>query len=311
MKLLIAEDDVQQAHLLGSLVQFWGYEPQLFHDGEAAYRALQQDDAPRLVVLDWGLPGMDGLEICRALRQDGRRYTYVVMLTGKGGREERIAGLEAGADDFLAKPVDEPELRARLNVGGRIINLQAELLKAQDRLHEQATRDMLTGAWNRRAILERLEVELARSGRENTCVGVLLLDLDHFKRINDDHGHLAGDRVLHQLAQRMQEVLRPYDAVGRYGGEEFLLVLPNCDKHVTQSLAERLRASIADSPVNLDDDALTVTASLGVICWCGPGGESLQLLRRADEALYRAKNAGRNQAVFTDLAEEKLTGTCT
>src|SRR5262245_31910040 len=134
MKLLIAEDDVHQGQLLGSLVQFWGYEPQLFHDGVAALRALQKEDAPGLALLEWGRPGMDGLEICKALREDGRPYTYVVMLTGKGGREERIAGLEAGADEFLAKPVDEPELRARLSVGVRIVSLHAELLKAQDRL---------------------------------------------------------------------------------------------------------------------------------------------------------------------------------
>ena len=299
MKILIAEDRDSQARLLGSLVRYWGYEPVIVHDGKAALEALRSPEAPRLVLLDWELPGLDGPEVCRELRKKLESpYTYVILLTGRGKHEDKIHGLEAGADDFLTKPANEAELKARLNAGRRIVTLQEQLLAAQRRLQEQATRDALTRVWNRAAILEILSSELVRASREGTSVGVLLVDIDHFKQINDTHGHLTGDQVLHQAAQRMQGCLRPYDSVGRYGGEEFLVVLPGCDPGNTMTLAERLRNVVGSTPVDLGSQSITATISLGAINWSGTDPDAISLLRAADEALYRAKHAGRDRAVF-------------
>jgi two-component system, cell cycle response regulator len=304
MKILIAEDEIPQARLLGSLLRIWGYDPLIVHDGQAALRALEAPDAPRLALLDWGLPDLDGIEVCQEIRKEtSRPYTYLILLTGRGGQHEKIAGLEAGADDFLAKPVDEAELKARLNTGRRIISLQKQLLAVQARLEEQATRDSLTGVWNRAAILEILDRELARAGREKRPVAILLADLDHFKQINDTYGHLAGDDVLQQAARRMHAELRPYDGLGRYGGEEFLAVLPGCDEPATLRLAERLREAVAHEP--LSPTGPLVTVSLGAVCWRGERGDVVEVLRLADEALYRAKNAGRNRTIMAQITPSR------
>jgi diguanylate cyclase (GGDEF)-like protein len=293
MNILIAEDEVDLSHLLEVQVRLWGYQPVVVHDGLAALAALRAEDAPRLALLDWLMPGLDGVEVCRRLRgePDGP-YPYLILLTGQGGRQPMLDGLDAGADEFLAKPVDSAELKARLSAGRRIVALQ-------EQLRRQASRDALTGLFNRAAVLAILERERVRAYREGRPLGVLLADVDHFKRVNDSRGHLAGDEVLRQAAQRMQSVLRPYDAVGRYGGEEFLAVLPGCDARATQSLAERLRACIEAAPMALDDGPLRVTMSLGATAWDGTEpAEASELLRAADEALYRAKAAGRNCTVL-------------
>jgi len=306
MKILIAEDDPHQARQLDVLARTWGYEPVVVHDGLSALRALDAPDAPRLVLLDWVLPGLDGIRVCREVREEqDRPYTYIVLVTGQGGRPERLAGLEAGADDFLAKPVDPPELRARLTAGRRILILQEQLLTAQRRLEEQATRDSLTGLWNRAAILELLTREFSRAQREAAPLGLLLADLDHFKGINDTHGHLTGDRVLRQAGRRMRAELRPYDGVGRYGGEEFIVILPGCDGASTLRLADRLRRGVAAEPIEIEGGPLRITMSVGAACWNGQGSmDALGLLRMADEALYGAKRAGRNRAVLAEATAE-------
>jgi diguanylate cyclase (GGDEF)-like protein len=299
MLTLIVEDNLDHALSLQTLVSFWGYQSVIVHDGAAALKMMRSPDGPGLVLLDWELPGMDGLEVCRQVRETiTDRYIYVLLVTGRDGLEDRVAGLEAGADEFLTKPVDALELRARLNAGKRILSLQEQLLTAQKRLEEQATRDALTGIWNRGAILEILDRELARVSREGGSLGILLADVDHFKQVNDTHGHLAGDRVLREVAQRLQVVLRTYDAVGRYGGEEFLVVLPGCDTATILHLAERLRQSIADRPVEQDGFSVPITLSLGAATW-KEGASSAGLIRSADDALYRAKSSGRNRSELT------------
>jgi two-component system cell cycle response regulator len=302
MQILVAEDNVLAARQMVDLLPAWGYEPVLVHDGLAALQRLRGVDAPRLALLDWMMPGLDGIEVCRAVRQDeGRPYTYVILLTGQGGRDAMLAGLEAGADDFLLKPVDSCELKARLNTGRRIIRLQKQLLDAQRQLQVQATRDALTGLWNRAAILDILLREVPRAEREGRAVGVILADLDHFKHINDAHGHLAGDEALREVARRMTTVLRSYDTTGRYGGEEFLIVLPGCNAEASLRLAERVREHVAAQPVELDHARVELTISLGVAVREGAAVAAPALLREADVALYRAKAAGRNQAVLANL----------
>jgi diguanylate cyclase (GGDEF)-like protein len=297
MKILIADDQPAQAGLLEELVRPWGYEAVTALDGAEALEALQGPDAPRLALLDWLMPGLDGIEVCRRVRQGATEpYPYLVLMTGLGGRDQMIEGLEAGADDFLAKPIDATELRARLGAGRRIVHLQDRLLESQRRFREQAMRDGLTGLLNRAAVLAALERELARGQREGRPVGVLLADVDHFKGVNDTLGHQAGDEVLRQVAARLASALRPYDAVGRYGGEEFLIVLPGCDGPALADLAERVRQRVAAAPVTWEGEAVAVTLSVGAAARAAADdADPAALLRAADEALYRAKRAGRNR----------------
>jgi diguanylate cyclase (GGDEF)-like protein len=307
MKILIAEDDPDfRADFQATLVA-WGHEVVSVADGLTAWQCLQAEDSPRLALLDWVMPGMDGIQVCRAVRRRGARaYVYILLVTGRAHRQDLLQGLEAGADDYLVKPVDIEELQARLSAALRILNVQQQLLAEQDALRLQATHDPLTGLWNRGVILEILERELARSRREGSALGVLMADLDHFKIINDTHGHPAGDQVLREAAERMLAAFRPYDTIGRYGGEEFLIVLPGCDIPGMVHLGERLRRSIADRPVALGTRAVAVTVSLGAAASDAAHSlDATQLLRTADTALYRAKQAGRNR-VELGVAEDPL-----
>jgi two-component system, cell cycle response regulator len=264
-------------------------------DGMLAWEALQQENAPRLTILDWMMPGLDGSEICRRLRHSSKgAYVYVLLLTSRVGKEDIVAGMEAGADDYLSKPFDAQELKVRLRAGKRIVDLE-------EALRVQATHDALTGSWNHGAIIDMLQLELDRAEREGTSTGAILVDLDHFKVVNDTYGHLAGDAVLLEASQRMTRVLRRSDVLGRYGGEEFLAVLPGCERPDAQALAERLRQCIACSPAATPMGKISFTISLGVTTTCK--GETMgvaAVLQRADDALYQAKREGRNRvAVVT------------
>jgi diguanylate cyclase (GGDEF)-like protein len=286
--------------MLRNMLSKWGYQVVQAPDGEEAWRVLARGNGPRLAILDWMMPGIDGVEVCRRVRALGREpYTYILLLTARTERSDLVEGMEAGADDYLTKPFNAHELRVRLRAGRRILELQAELVEAREALRLQATRDGLTGVWNRTAILEILRRELARARREHSPVAVLMADLDHFKHVNDTYGHMAGDEVLRDAARRIQSGLRSYDAVGRYGGEEFLMVLPGCDCHAGAAQAERLRQALCGEPFHWGAANLRITCSLGV-SWTGTAApESADaLVRGADEALYMAKNDGRNRVVF-------------
>lgn len=297
MRVLIADDHRDSAETLAFLLRVRGFEPVLVYDGITALDMLQTTDSPVLALLDWNMPGLNGTDICRAIRQDtARPYTYIIMVTGLGSKEQMLEGLNAGADDYLLKPVQTNELHARLNAGKRILELQDQLLRTQNLLREQATRDCLTGVWNRAMILDILNRELLRGRREGRPLTVIMADVDHFKNINDTLGHLVGDKVLYQTAQRMVTVVRPYDTVGRFGGEEFLVVLSGCNFDVSMALAERLRDCVGAEPVLSDGIAVPVTISLGVAVW-NRHSSAQQLLEAADHALYQAKAEGRNRVV--------------
>ena len=303
MKILIAEDDAILRQLLERTLVRLGHEVIAVGDGNEARQLLLAPDAPRLAILDWMMPGTDGLAVCREVREKAESHIYMILLSATDPDEDLFTGLDSGADDFLAKPLDAVELRARLHAGARIIDLQARLLAAQEALRIEATRDHLTGLANRRMIMHHLTRELNRARHEGRSVVVALADLDRFKTVNDAHGHAAGDAVLFETASRMRAVVRAYDFVGRYGGEEFLLVLPGADANAGHGIAERVRARIANDPVRAGlASPLHVSVSVGV-AWTGTAGfEPDGIVAAADAALYRAKANGRNR-VESDTAE--------
>lgn len=297
MEILIADDDAVSRRVLKEFLRKWGHQVVAVTNGADAWALLEADDSPRVAILDWMMPGLEGVEICRRVRaRSDRAYTFLILLTAHGQKYSLLSGLKAGADDYLSKPFDADELCARLEVAERILRVQDELIAARDALHFQATHDLLTGVSSRGAAMDFLTRELARGFREQRTVGVVLADLDHFKRINDTYGHVAGDTVLQEAAQRMLKCTRTYDCVGRYGGEEFLIVFPSSTEDSTARQAERIRKAIESAPVRIADGQISMTASFGVVTSDTSRQEGgVEILRSADKALYRAKELGRNR----------------
>jgi two-component system, cell cycle response regulator len=306
VKILIADDSIVSRHLLEATLHKWGYDVMVACDGAQALELLEREDAPGLIILDWMMPGMTGVEVCKRIRgRDSEPYTYILLLTSKSQKEDLIEGMEAGADDYITKPFDQNELQVRLRAGIRLVDLQSQLLKAREDLRDQATRDSLTRLWNRSSILGELGRELSRLERDRRPLGVVIVDLDHFKNINDTYGHVAGDAVLREAARRMQNGIRQYDSIGRYGGEEFLILFPGCSEQDCFAQADRLRKQLAQAEMSVNDSSLRVTASFGVTT-AMPGQSCTQegLIRSADEALYIAKKSGRNRVEILSYRAE-------
>jgi len=306
MKILIAEDDPLSRRLLEGTLQRAGYEVIAVEDGEGALREFRKDDPPRLALLDWIMPGKDGVTVCREVRQSTQQaYTYLILLSSKESKAEIVEGLQSGADDYLTKPFDVEELKARLRAGERILELEDRLVEARESMRFRATHDQLTSLWNRGVIMELVSREILRSFRENTCTVVMMCDLDHFKRVNDQYGHGAGDDVLREVARRLQHSVRSYDMVGRYGGEEFLVVLNRCDSSSAFARAENLRTAICEKPIETRSATLSVTLSIGLALSTDflnrPADD---IIHKADAALYEAKKAGRNCVRMARLESE-------
>jgi len=300
-RVLVAEDDPMFRRILQSWLEDWGYDVTLAEDGGKGLQILQQKFPPQLLILDWMMPALNGLELCRMVREQNRQpYQYILLATAKDAKRDLVMGLEAGADDYVTKPFDKNELRARLRAGNRILTLQHEQMNTQEQLRFQATHDSLTGIWNRGEILDMLGRELDRANRSHSATGVLMLDIDHFKRINDTHGHLIGDEVLKEVTRRITKAVRTYDSLGRYGGEEFLVLLPGCSREQTDQGAERIRAAVDSGPILANETEVSVTISIGAAVTAG-STTAEGMLAAADIALYRAK-IGRNRTVLTDLA---------
>lgn len=295
MKILVAEDDSVTRELLRALLVGWGYDVVTTNDGRIALDIIATADGPTLALLDWMMPTMDGAAVCRAVRALDGPYRYLILITSKNLKSEVVEGLDAGADDYLTKPVILPELQARLRAARRILDLQTELLVTQERLRVEATHDALTGLWNRRALVDSLERETARARRDQRPVSVLLGDLDRFKNINDTFGHGGGDAVLKDVSRKLLTSVRPYDMVARYGGEELAVMLPDSDAASAAIVAERIRQRVRCEPVQLDGCQIPVTISVGMAT-CAEGCCSVDaLIKRADEALYAAKRKGRDR----------------
>jgi len=300
MKLLIAEDDITTRTMLTVVTKSWGYEPVAVEDGETAWQVLQADDPPRLLLLDWMMPELDGLALCQRIREkESQDPPFIVLLTARDDTSDIVRGLDAGANEYISKPIGNAELRARLQVGQRMLDLQAELNQTREALAYQAYHDSLTGLLNRRAVMEGLEEECARIKREFSIVCIAMCDIDHFKKINDTYGHPTGDAVLQQVAGRITHALRPYDKVGRYGGEEFLIVLPMESEQVEVPL-DRLRRAISDVPFVHGEISVQVTMSGGATIHSSTSDhrDSESLIAAADSALYQAKKSGRNRFVI-------------
>ena len=294
MRVLVAEDEPVSRHRLQASLQRWGYTVQMACNGGEAIEVIGQPDSPRLILLDRMMPQADGLEVCRTIRKAAAEpYVYIILLTAQGQQREIIEGFEAGADDYITKPFDAEELKARVRTGARIVELQEQLIAAREQLRIQATHDALTGLLNRAAFFETFEKEVSRARRQRGPLALIMADLDRFKEINDRYGHLTGDMVLREAACRLRASLRAFDVIGRYGGEEFIVLAPGCATSDAEALAERFRASICAPAFDVPAGPIHVTMSLGVAA-TSDMNESARLLSAADEALYRAKDRGRN-----------------
>ncbi len=304
--ILLAEDDPVTRMLMTRFLKKAGYEVDAVGDGAEAFDRMMHRYYP-ILVSDWEMPGMDGVALCKAVRNmqlDG--YVYALLLTARDAKEHIIAGLEAGADDYLIKPVHEPELIARLNAGRRILALEHSLRAANQRNRVLSITDDLTGAYNRRYLMEQLPREVERCRRYAYPLTVIMCDIDHFKRINDERGHSVGDDVLQQFMGRVQTSIRTNsDWIARYGGEEFVMVLPETEFTAGVLVAEKIRSVVEAAPFGTRAGEAYVTASFGVTA-TGPGGPDLlmkadDLIRTADQCLYRSKQGGRNRTTSLQI----------
>lgn len=305
MQILVVEDSPVYRQLLTSHLQDWGLPFTIAKGGAEAWAILQRPDCPKLVLLDWVLPDIDGVELCRRIRETNaaNSYSYVILLTGKDGKKDMLEAMQAGADDYLVKPFDQLELKARLLVGQRIIKLNEELVAARESMRYAATRDSLTGLLNRGETLDFLSRESERARRGGKPLSVILADVDHFKKVNDTLGHLYGDEALKEVARRFRSKLRVYDGVGRYGGEEFLMILTDCDLMTVLIRADDLRLSVAGKPIVSTRASSTITVSMGVgVSTDHADGDIDALLNQADRGLYAAKQRGRNRVEHVEEA---------
>ena len=294
MRILVADDSDMYRKLLLTLLEARGHEVLLAANGHEAQAILDGNNAPQLAILNCYMPGLDGREVCREIRTRSQGYVYTILLSGADRDVDILEGFEFGADDYICKPFKEQELIARVDAGERIIRRQELLLKENQALRIEASHDSMLPLWNRRGIIALLNTELSRAKRLKTPLSVFFIDLDFFKLVNDTHGHLVGDEVLHSVAEKVSSAVREYDHVGRIGGEEFLVVLPNCSIETALEVAERVRQRICDEPVMTATARVSISVSIG-LSQLHSNQELSDLLRRADVALYRAKQNGRNR----------------
>jgi len=307
--LLIAEDDKVIRKVIEKTLADSEFNLFIAENGNRALEILEAEEID-IAILDWMLPGIEGIDLCKRIRDEkSREYTYIILLTSKKDHQNLLEGFSAGADDYVKKPFNSHELKARVHTGKRIVDLQEQLLKTQEKLRIQATRDGLTDLLNRRSVMKILERELERSRRTGAPLGLIMADLDHFKKINDTHGHQAGDLVLKDAAFILKKSLRKYDHVGRYGGEEFIIILPDCNDDKIKSIGERLKNNLSSSKTFFNKKEITATISMGLVV-VGQGAISSheEMIQAADKALYTAKMNGRNRWVMGDPGESSVPG---
>jgi two-component system chemotaxis response regulator CheY len=297
MKILIAEDDYISCKALENNLKEWGYDVITARDGNQAWELAKANDI-RLAILDWNMPGIDGIELSQKIRneylKEDSKYIYIILLTGRGGQSDIIRGLSTGADDYMTKPYSFVELKYRVQNGERII-------KNEDKRIRLASVDNLTKLWNRNKIFDFLDTELKRGERENTPTGVVMIDIDHFKRINDRYGHLIGDEVLVEVADRLKNAIRPYDRIGRYGGDEIFVVLPNCGNKEAKTISKRLYDSVSKEKIPTEVGSLKINISVGCVSNEKlPHASKMELIQASDKALLSAKKKGRDRIILSN-----------
>jgi two-component system cell cycle response regulator len=296
-KILIADNDAASNIPLKKLLFRWGFDIVTASDGADAWKMLKEENAPQMAILDWEIRNMDGPEICRRLRErerGGNQYTYVIMLTSRGEKRDVVAGMDAGADDYMVKPFDKEELRARLHAGERIIDSQAALLVANKRLLIMSRLDPLTGALSRNAILDDLDLAMYRAARENLQLSISLVDLDDLKQINERYGRHVGDQILQDSVRRINASLRRNDCFGRYGTDEFLVILLGIGMDKGMVVCNRIKKAISEKAFLVDSLSLMVTASQSLAVWDGKAGAE-DLLVSAERTLSETKINGANR----------------
>ncbi len=314
--ILVVDDDVVSRSLVERYLKKSGFDVCCASNGKEALHLLSNQFYP-IVVTDWMMPEMDGPELCHMIRdQKTEGYVYILIVTARGSKSDIVSGLEAGADDYLTKPIHSAELLARINTGIRILNLEQSLKSANEEIRLLSITDPLTGCFNRAYLNERFPQEFIRAQRYRHALSVLIADIDHFKKINDSYGHQVGDLVLKRVSRCLMEQVRErIDWVVRYGGEEFLFVLPETDCNGMRTLSERLRESVSQLNIQHETHTLHVTASFGGACKpvCPPGnGGGFQnisidhLINKADAQLYRSKREGRNRVSVEEISPERV-----
>jgi two-component system cell cycle response regulator len=313
VRILIADDDPVSLRLMEHMLRSSGYEVVTVDNGREAARILCKADGPRMALIDWMMPGLDGPGVCRAVRErHDDAYVYMLLLTSKQSSGDVVQGLEAGADDYLTKPCHPAELKARLHTGRRVLQLEDKLVEAREKMRFKATHDTLTSLWDRGAILALLRSKLSRSRRDHSPVSLMLCDVDHFKNVNDTYGHTVGDEALQEVSKRLQDAVRSHDAVGRYGGEEFLIVMGGTGRNELRERAEQVRSAISCLPFLTSQGEIAVSLSIGIVT-IDDWNKSLPVelfLKEADDALYQAKADGRNRVAsavaMLDIADSRI-----
>ena len=295
-KVLVVDDDPAMRRILTKVLEAAGHEVTCAGDGSEALEMLQQDP-PHFVITDWDMPVLNGAEFCRMVRMEELpHYVYIVMLTGSH-TNRLVEGLSSGADDFVTKPVKSQELLARMQAGTRVLELE-------EKLSLLASHDPLTELVNRRTFFTTLDMEWRRSRRTGLALSCVMIDVDLFKKVNDTHGHMVGDAVLRTISSVLKKCCRDTDCVGRYGGEEFAVMLPDTDEHGAMLWAERCRLAVAEASVLVDQTSVHVTVSMGVAQRNDNFATPEKLLDAADQALLEAKRLGRNRVVaFSSMAK--------
>lgn len=308
---LLVDDDRFMRTILCQVLQDAGYRVSQASNGREALELCSNTYFP-IILTDWVMPEMDGVEFCRTFRaKPAESYSYLILLTSQEGKDKLIAGLEAGADEYLIKPVNEAELMVRLKTAQRILDLESSLQKSLEEIKQLSIRDALTGAFNRGYLDQHLPNEIRRADRYIRDFSLIMMDLDHFKKINDTWGHQAGDAVLQHCTRIIAGTIRhEVDWVARYGGEEFVLILPETDQIGCSVVAERLRSLIANTPCSFREEKLIVTASFGSVTRAPSddrtGSTADLMLNQADQCLYQAKQQGRDRVVAAQRKGESV-----
>ncbi len=330
-RVLIADDDHAFRDSLKRILVNWGYQVQTAPDGNRAWEMILSS-SPDLALVDWTMPGHNGLELCRKVRAlDGQNHTYIILLSGRAATEDTVAGLEAGADDYITKPVDFLSFQARVKVGVRMVKLQQQLAErartlerslaevkqlereaeeARQREHFLAFHDSLTGLPNRQLFNDRLQQAIMAAQRGRQTVAVLFLDLNGYKAINDSIGHSAGDLLLQMVSQRLKSCMRESDTVARLGGDEFAVIATSLSKAGdAEVIASRILQSLVE-PFSVDGQACQIGASIGISVYPTDAGDVESVIKRADMAMYRAKRQDKNGYVLYARAHSSGTKDC-